>query len=681
MVSRERNWPYIRGRTLAFFLVLLAFAWACFGCGPKDENAAPRPDAGRTATAEAGTEPVPNQPDEPRPGNNGEDAPRPSIISVDPHQGFLGGVGPTVLVVGKSFVPRTVVQLDGAALVTSYVSPTELRATIPTSKLASLGTLRISVGTSPPGGGASEEIEFPVVYPAPTLTSLTPNFVAVGSGATTLSASGSNFVPGAKVLFDGLVLPTSFDSSTELSATIPSSELLQPGSFSVSVVNPTPGGGSSQAIAFTITNPSVQLTHVRPSQANAGAPSTFITVSGNGFTSSSKVNFNGQLLATTFANANELSATVPASLLATAGEFPVTVSTSGGPSAPLQFRVLNPPPALTSLAPVGVPVGSPATDVTLNGSGFVTTSQVLFDGGPTSTTYVSPTQLRATFPQALLSSAAIVNVRVVNPTPGGGASNVAGFSISNAGPSIASLSPNFVTLNSSATAVRIVGTGFVNTSVVRANGVALPAQLMSSTELKVTIPATQLTSVGPIAITVTNAPPGGGTSNTVELNVGCDTSGVEVSMSTIGTVTTLNADLAGGAMRFASAGTCPASIDSGTKAAYRAVVVQNATGRPVTLSAWAVCQSTDDAFLAVYRRATRPVTVPDRENCVGSVSEGTSSGLSLLSPDSGGSSWCPGLTKSNGGGVPLAICEKAVVYLQAFGTEFTAPDKLRLKAE
>src|SRR6185312_11886816 len=99
--------------------------------------------------------------------------------------------GPSIVVAGNNFVPRSIVQLDGAPLATSFVSGTELRATIPTSKLTAVAVLHLSVGTSPPGGGASKEVTFDVENPGATLTSLSPLSVLAGSGATTLVASGT----------------------------------------------------------------------------------------------------------------------------------------------------------------------------------------------------------------------------------------------------------------------------------------------------------------------------------------------------------------------------------------------------------------------------------------------------------------------------------------------------------
>ena len=44
----------------------------------------------------------------------------------------------------------------------------------------------------------------------------------------------------------------------------------------------------------------------------------------------------------------------------------------------------------------------------------------------------------------------------------------------------------------------------------------------------------------------------------------------------------------------------------------------------------------------------------------------------------------PGLTKANGGGLTLAVCEKAIVHIQAWSatsTTYTMPPSFKVKAE
>jgi hypothetical protein len=75
--------------------------------------------------------------------------------------------------------------------------------------------------------------------------------------------------------------------------------------------------------------------------------------------------------------------------------------------------LLNPIPALTSVAPTSFPVG--AFSLTVNGSNFVSGAQVTFAGAALTTAFVSATQLTAT---GTAASAGTFGVGVTNPNPG-----------------------------------------------------------------------------------------------------------------------------------------------------------------------------------------------------------------------------------------------------------------------
>lgn len=68
-----------------------------------------------------------------------------------------------------------------------------------------------------------------------------------------LSAFGSNFENGATIQWNGTALPTSWQSATLLTATVPASDLSAAGTADVTVANPASGGGISAAQTFTIT--------------------------------------------------------------------------------------------------------------------------------------------------------------------------------------------------------------------------------------------------------------------------------------------------------------------------------------------------------------------------------------------------------------------------------------------
>ena len=682
----------------AMCLALLVFPVLIASCAqgdPKAATEAPVTPAATTQPTEPTPTATPTATPPPTPANPDE-AMTPEVTSVSPDKATVGSVGPSIVVAGNNFVPRSIVQLDGAPLATSFVSGTELRATIPTSKLLAVGVLRISVGTSPPGGGASKEVTFDVQNPTATLTSLSPLSVVAGSAATSLTAAGTGFVPGAKIVYGSTDLTTTFGSSTSLSATIPASLLVSSGTAPITVVNPAPGGGTSSAISFTVANPTAAIQAINPSAAFVGSASLSMTVNGSGFVPGSVVLFNGAALATAYVSGTVVTAQVPSSSLGAAGDFPVAVSNpppGGGVTAPVVFRVQYPAPQSTSLAPSSAAVGSGPTDVVVTGLGFFITSQITFDGAPAATTYQDATHLKATLTAAQLANAASISVRVVNAAPGGGTSAALAFTVNNGVPSITSVNPSAVVAGSPDKTITITGSGFVSTSTASSNGILVMTSYVSATTLSAVVPANHLLSPGSVAITVTNPAPGGGTSAAKTLTVGCDTSGVDVALGAVGNVTTLPTGFVGAPLMsvFSDAGpdsSCAATtLDPNTLRPGRYWVVQNTAGVGVTLSAWAVCTASgqkDDAFLTVYRRPTAPANDNERLACTGQISEGVAWGSGYSSPESGASQFCPGLTKANGGGLTLGVCEKVVVHMQPYFTAnatYPPPPTLRLKPE
>ena len=62
----------------------------------------------------------------------------------------------------------------------------------------------------------------------------------------------------------------------------------------------------------------------------------------------------------------------------------------------------SPTPTVTSLNPTSLAANSPDFSMTLNGSGFVPVSKVIFNFTPVETTFVSESQLDALIPGALI---------------------------------------------------------------------------------------------------------------------------------------------------------------------------------------------------------------------------------------------------------------------------------------
>jgi FG-GAP-like repeat/Abnormal spindle-like microcephaly-assoc'd, ASPM-SPD-2-Hydin len=84
---------------------------------------------------------------------------------------------------------------------------------------------------------------------------LVPTAAAPGTPGFTLMISGSNFVSGSVVDWNGVPLPTTFGSRTQVVATVAASDVASAGTAFITVVNPVPGGGVSNVAFFQIATP------------------------------------------------------------------------------------------------------------------------------------------------------------------------------------------------------------------------------------------------------------------------------------------------------------------------------------------------------------------------------------------------------------------------------------------
>ncbi|WP_157807457.1 T9SS type A sorting domain-containing protein [Hymenobacter chitinivorans] len=85
-------------------------------------------------------------------------------------------------------------------------------------------------------------------------------------------------------------------------------------------------------VSYVVEAPTISS--IDPSTKSAGSSAFTLTLTGTNFVSGATAYFNGTALTTTFVSATQLTASVPASAVATAGTFPVTVkNTSTGPAS------------------------------------------------------------------------------------------------------------------------------------------------------------------------------------------------------------------------------------------------------------------------------------------------------------------------------------------------------------
>ncbi len=171
----------------------------------------------------------------------------------------------------------------------------------------------------------------------------------------------------------------------------------------------------------------------------------------------------------------------------------------------------NSAPTLSSFSPASSTVGAGALTLTLQGSNFLSTSTVTYNGAAHPATYVSASALTITLSAVDQVTAGSYAVVVTNPAPGGGKSTL-NFLVNNPAPTLSSFSPASSTVGAGALTLTLQGSNFLSASTVTYNGAAHPATYVSASALTITLSAADQATAGSYAVVVTNPASGGGSS-------------------------------------------------------------------------------------------------------------------------------------------------------------------------
>ena len=138
-------------------------------------------------------------------GNTFQNPTGAAISSVAPSDAAAGGPDFTLTVTaspaGSGFVAKTVVQWNGKTIPSTYVSISQMTATVSAALIAKPGTAFVNT-LSPHSGtgtnGLSNTLSFivnPAANPVPSISSISPNAAAAGDPTFTLTINGSSFLP------------------------------------------------------------------------------------------------------------------------------------------------------------------------------------------------------------------------------------------------------------------------------------------------------------------------------------------------------------------------------------------------------------------------------------------------------------------------------------------------------
>jgi len=462
----------------------------------------------------------------------GTTTPTPTVSSISPTS-VMAGAGDTKLTVnGTNFQSNTTITVGGVVEATSYVSSTQVSATVNASQLANGGQLSVIAlnGSVSSGSGAAVSLE--VDNPAPTIASVSPGTVSAGVDGQTVTIVGTGFVPATVININGTAHAAAFVSSTQVNITLSSADVSAAGPLSLTAYNASPGGGTSAASTLTVTNPwpGLGITVSPSSMMMGGTSPVVVTVTGSNFIPTSSVVVNGVTRATTYISSTQLSFSVTVADQATSQILSVYVNNptpGGGNSGTAAVNILTqlPTPVLSQVNPTQIVQGSSDTTLVITGTNlaeqvsgnWTTTSQIYWNGTALTTSlmyaYNSTDVVYATVPASLLTTVGTANITAVSSISTPSTSNALTVSVTlPPAPTISSIYPNSGPINTAQT-LYIYGTGFTSSSTVALNGTTISSTFVNSGQLTVNLPASDVSTPGNLQFTVTTPAPGGGTSS------------------------------------------------------------------------------------------------------------------------------------------------------------------------
>ncbi len=264
----------------------------------------------------------------------------PVITNLSPPSAPAGSPSFILTVNGYGFIPGSTVTWNNTALNTSFLSQNQVTAVVPPADLALIGTANVVVVN--PGSSPSNGATFTITNPTgpPTIIQLSPNTIAAGSAAFTLTVTGAALVNGSVVQWGSTALVSTFVNASTVTAAVPASLLNKTGVVQISILNPDKTVTNS--LPFTVTSTPPTITNLSPSSVIAGSPTFTLTVTGTGFNGMSYVYWNGAPLPTKYVNFTTLTAVVDASYVLTTKRVQITVTNNPGNliSNPMTFFVL-----------------------------------------------------------------------------------------------------------------------------------------------------------------------------------------------------------------------------------------------------------------------------------------------------------------------------------------------------
>jgi hypothetical protein len=299
---------------------------------------------------------------------------------------------------------------------------------------------------------------------AQTITLLSPNSTqATGisrkTETLTMVVHGRGFNGNHSIYWNQRALPTTFVSSTKLTAPVLPGAVYSEGTAEVTVGD---SNGISDAAIFTVTHdPCPTLTSLLPSVMKAGGEAFRLSVVGINLPRFAVVQWNLSDRPTNYFSSLTVDAAISASDITYPGTVDILLidgGISGAVSNTLSLSVMvsAPPPVIDALNPTRVDAGSGSCLLLVTGTNFTPTSVVRWNGANRETQFVDPHSLLAVISDGDVATPTQADITVMETAPGGSLSNTLRLIV---GAAPALIFPQFVTGGGYSTTLTVVNIG------------------------------------------------------------------------------------------------------------------------------------------------------------------------------------------------------------------------------
>ena len=390
----------------------------------------------------------------------------PVIASIIPSIGATTG-GTSITITGSGFVAATTVTVGGTACTTVTVNnPSEIICVTPAGASGGANV----VVTNPDTQSATQALGFVYTVP-PTVAGIVPSN-GLASGGTSVTITGTGFLPNATVDLGGASCTISLINTTQISCT---TTARAGGVVNVNVTNPD-GQTGSLATGYTY-DPPPTINTVTP----IGGPlagGTVITIDGSGYVFGITASLGGiPCTPVNFINAGRITCTTASRL---AGTFPLTLTNPDNQTVTMTSAyTYGEGPVISLVEPTMGPLAGGSV-ITILGRNFVNGATVSMGGNPcTPVVVVNSSQITCTTP----AGTGGVDLVVTNPDNQNDIQTL-GF-LYTLGPTVINVAP-LIGVDTGGDTVTITGTIFFPGLTVSLGGAACTPVITNPTQITCT---------------------------------------------------------------------------------------------------------------------------------------------------------------------------------------------------